>query len=353
MIPVQDKYLYLDDYTTQSTEYLQILEQNDSVLLAFINVYDNSITLHRWESGKLYKKIYFDKEGSNGVGTLFAFCFADSSIYLYNQWMRKLFITDLNAKLRKSIDIDLIRFSSDNLFPPTLFPLTLSPISKIGEKIMLTGFSLSAGENKNETEDNMPTTAVYNLKNGEIMLCNGYPSIYHKGYWGADPNYRVVRYCIDSHNRIALSYAVDENIYVLDSLGDAKTIYFAGAQEQKEKIKPIDRDRYSSNITREEIYKFYMENIIYGGILYDKYNRVFYRICSMPNYNYPPESHIIEKALHVIILDEQFRKIGESTLPDAPYLILSYFISPEGLHVQVNSEDDDIMKFKTFKIQKK
>jgi hypothetical protein len=331
---------------------LQILEQNDSVFLAFINAYDNSIAIHSWQSGKLYKKIYFDKEGSNGVGTLYAFCFADSSIYLYNQWVRKLFITDLNAKLRKAIDVDLTRFSSDNLYPPTLYPLTLSPISKTGEKIMLTGFSLSARENKNETENNMPTTAVYNLENGEIMLCNGYPSIYHKGYWGADPNYRVVRYCIDSHNRIVLSYAVDENIYVLDSLGGPKTAYYAGSREHKKKIKPIDTDRSPSSITGEVIYKFYMENIIYGGILYDKYNRVFYSICSMPNYNYPPRSRIIEKTLHVIILDEQFNKIGESSLPNAPYLILSCFVSPEGLHIQIDSEDDDIMKFKTFKIQK-
>ncbi|MDR1356556.1 MAG: hypothetical protein LBJ58_02670, partial [Tannerellaceae bacterium] len=62
-------------------------------------------------------------------------------------------------------------------------------------------------------------------------------------------------------------------------------------------------------------------------------------------------SHVIEKSLLVIILDSQFNKIGESYLPDAPYLTLSYFVSPEGFHIQVNSEDDDIMKFKTFKIQ--
>jgi hypothetical protein len=348
----QDKYIHLDDYTTQSTEYLQIVEQNDSVFLAFINAYDNSITIHYLESGEFHKKIYFDKEGSNGVGKLYAFCFADSSIYLYNQWVRKLFVSDLNAKLRKAIDIDLTRFSSDNMFPPTLFPLTLSPINKIGEEIILTGFSLSANENKNETEENMPTTAVYNLENDKIILCNGFPSIYHKGYWGADLNYRVVRYCIDSQNKIVLSYAVDEDIYVLDSLGGAKKAYYAGSKEQTEKIKPIDNDRSSVNITRENVYSFYMENFIYGGILYDKYNQVFYRICSMPTYNYSKESRIIEKKLHVIILDEQFNKIGESTLPDAPYLILSYFVSPEGLHIQVDSEDDDVMAFKTFKIKR-
>lgn len=95
----------------------------------------------------------------------------------------------------------------------------------------------------------------------------------------------------------------------------------------------------------------YLRKYAYSNILYDKYAKLYYRFIRLP---YEPETdnldiEITKKPIAVIILDENFNIVGESELPIARYYPMHSFVDSEGLHINVVSEDDDYMTFKTFK----
>ena len=342
----KDKRIYLDDSTVQSPTYLQYFSIKNKNLLAFINEYDISIIINDLETGELYKKIHFEKEGNNGIGTLRAFYLSDDTIYLFNYWNQMLYITNINGEVLKNKIIDLNTYIS-NINIPTILPRTLSPIYKIDNNLILSGFTST--EKDDENDSNTPTTVIYNIKNDSIHLINSFPPIYHTGFWGGDLNHRGIRYTIGKKKEMVISYSVDEYIYTIDSTIHKKK-YYAGGINHTKKIKPISKNRNPNSYNQEDLIEHYMNNITYGGILFDKYREVYYRICLNPNNN-SKQDIILRKPASIIILDINFKKIGETFIPKYEYDISSCFISPEGLHIRVESDDDDIMTFKTFKLE--
>lgn len=65
------------------------------------------------------------------------------------------------------------------------------------------------------------------------------------------------------------------------------------------------------------------------------------------------KSNQYNKKIQIIALDSIFNIIGRYNLKDDIYISGLSFLSNEGLHIKTNSENDDIMRFKTFKICKK
>lgn len=344
-----DKLITLDETTVQTSPYMQVLNRADTILFAFINEYDNSIIINNFNTGELFKKIRFDKEGSDGVGSLSSFFISDSTIYLYQHWSEILYTTNLSGKVNSSKKIDQTKFISENYPTPVILPRTLSPLYKLGDNIILTGFSPT--EKEDETDSNRPSTVIYNIKKDKITLCNSFPSIYHKGHWGAGINHRGIRYAISSNDEMVISYSVDKYIYVIDST-ETKKKYYAGGIGHKKAVGPMFESRRKVPYNEKVMIEHYMENISYGGILYDQYNNLYYRICLNPTNNYSINDPIQRKPVSIIILDANFNKIGESAIPELSYDIMSCVISPEGLHIQIESDNDDIMIFKTFKPEK-
>lgn len=131
---LSDKCFELDENTVQTTPYMQyIAEQN---LFCFTNEYDNSITINDFTTGKLKKKICFDKEGSNGVGSISSFYIQDSLIYLHHHWNNKVYITDTNGILIKSIPLLLQeQATAKGIYAPVILPHTYSPIIIVDNKL--------------------------------------------------------------------------------------------------------------------------------------------------------------------------------------------------------------------------
>lgn len=90
-------------------------------------------------------------------------------------------------------------------------------------------------------------------------------------------------------------------------------------------------------------------------MLYDKYNKVYYRMLRLPVEDYDVDTDFNEaikyKPIAVIVLDEKFHIIGESVLPEGSYLPGHCFVTPVGLFVNSESDDDDYMKFRVFKLK--
>lgn len=349
MILNQEKLIHLDSTTIQATPYLQFFTKEDTNYLAFTNEYDNSIIINNFDSGLLHKKIRFDKEGKNGIGNLCSFYLSDTTIYTYNYGNKTLYATDLNGSILKRKKIDLNVYNKDSNIP-VLFPQTLSPIYKLNNNLILTGYI--SIEKEDENGENTPTTVIYNIDNDSIYLINSFPAIYHNGFWGGDLNYRSIRYTIGKNKEMVISYSIDSHIYTIDSL-KCRNKYYAGSINHKKKTNPIENNRNINTYSfdKNKLINHYMKNKIYGGILFDKYKNVYYRIFLNTNQNSSKEKFKFKKPISIIILNTNFVKIGETSIPDFNYDISSCFVSPKGLHIRIESENDDLMKFKTFILQ--
>ena len=342
-----DKCFELDENTIQTSSSLQYIPEKN--WFCFINEPDNSITINDFDTGKLIKKIYFDKEGSNGVGTISSFCIKDSLIYLHHHWNRMLYITNLNAQVLHKIPINLDDFHKQGITLPSILPSESSPIQVINNKLVLTGFQWHK-EGTEETKQNMPSTVLYDLDKQRFELTNGYPELYHKGQW--EFNLRMTYYTVNEKDEMVVSYPASDSIFVNDLNGHIVS-YYAGI-ENGNGIKPIARHLAPRDYTQDKELEHYMKNIVYSALLYDKEQGLYYRLILLPTeINKSNKENPYNKKLQFIVLDKNYQEVGLVNLPEYVYWSARIFISEEGIHIQVPSDNDDIMRFKTFKIKRK
>lgn len=342
-----DKNFELDENTVQNTGCLQYIPSKN--WFCFTNEPDNSITINDFNTGKFVKKIYFDKEGSNGVGNISSFYLTDSLIYLHHHWNQMLYITDMNAKVIDKISLKLDEVRKQGIIPPSILPSVCSPIRIIHNKLILTGFQNPRNGEK-ETYTNMPSTVLYDLKKQKFELTNGYPRLYHNGQWGF--NLRIIYYALNNKSEMVISYPASDSIFV-NNLNGYKISYYAGIPEGND-IDPIENNTDTRAYSQDRELEHYMKNTVYGTLLYDKKQELYYRLVLLPTeINKSNKENPYNKKLQFIILDKNYQEVGLVDLPEYVYWSARIFISEEGIHIQVPSDNDDIMRFKTFKVKKK
>ena len=76
---------------------------------------------------------------------------------------------------------------------------------------------------------------------------------------------------------------------------------------------------------------------MYGGVFYDKYRELYYRIATGGieeiNATFLSREIYDSKPISVIILNNKFEKIGETLLPSKTHDPLGVFVGPEGLYI--------------------
>ena len=338
----------LDDSTVQNMEYLQLFQRNDSDILAFTNQYDNAIVYYDYKTKQYLGWTEFSKQGNNGIGTLFSFCYLNpDSIYLYNFTTYTLFLANSQGEVLEKNDLHVIpNLSADSLFfAPQLFPRTNSPLQKVGNELILAGFYMN--EQTGENSVNRPVLSYYDLSSKNLRFSDSYPSMYHRGNWGGDFTYRNPFYTLSASDEIVLGFAADHNIRV--HAKDEATFheYYAGVGGDFE-ITPITDDIGPNTIAREKVARHYINTLSYQAIVYDKYRKVYYRLALLPDSDIDINAVPIRKPIEIVVLNDRFELIGKGTIKRDRYWINQCFVSPDGFHIQVESDNDDELRFKTF-----
>lgn len=344
----EDKVFVLDSETTQTTDCLQFMDS----LLMFTNKYDNSLVFYDFSSGAFKRKLKLEKEGGDGVGTsIFSYYRNQDSIYVWNYQMNTLFLLDGNAKTRwkKVIPSRLSMEKDSMLLWPIIMPRTNNPMVQIGEKLLLSGSCF--GEMEGENSSNRPVLIWYDLMRDSVSYSDSYPSIYHKGNWGGGFTYRFPYYTVNSSDDVVLSFAADPDLRVRKATGDYET-HYAGIGGNEPPIPPVEEQ--IGQYDERKIISHFVRNLSYSSIHYDKWKKLYYRLVLLPdNRDIDFKERTIRKPLALVVLDEDFRIICRKRLPQYEYFINECFVSPEGFHIQVMSDNDDIFRFKTFKVEQK
>ncbi|MBR0042932.1 MAG: DUF4221 family protein [Bacteroides sp.] len=345
LLQVADKMFYLDSLTTQESLYMQVVDDKE---LALYNEPDHSIRFYDIPTAKEFAKIQLYKEGPNATKDMRGFYYqSKNDIWIYQYFTKELLlVNDLGEiKARRDISKKLYPHAKKDI-TVSPFPITNMPIQKYNDWLILQGMNGIGVENGIKPA----CTILYNTVTDEVKTVNYYPSIYGdmkniNNNWGTF-SYRAVPYTLTPQNEMILSYPADDSIRIYNIDKDYTESYFAG-YTIKTKIKPIIGN---STIALE---KQYLEQLQYAGIHYDKYNKVYYRLAVLPISDYNiNDVKTQNKPLAIIILNHEFKKVGEYHLGKGKYRHRNTFVSEEGLHINVLSEDDDYLKFVTLKIIK-
>ena len=297
----KDKMIFLDSMTTQESNYIQLIDDDR---LAIYNKPENTICIFSINEGKEIEKKRLYKEGPNAVLGIQGFYYqSKDSVWLYRSWEQEFVLVNESGEIiEKKILADKLP-PLDKQVPYSVSPLPLGdlPISKNGNMLILQGM------NGPGVEDGLQpaTTILYDLNS-------------------ASDDISVYNIKDDSYQNFFAGYSSETDITSL-SLGSSQT----------------------------DLHRQYLEQYQYAGILYDKYHDLYYRLVMLPTFDYDlriPNTQY--KELAIIILNSSFKKVGEYKLGKAGYKYRNVFVTKAGLYINVPSDDDDYLKFITFKVRK-
>ncbi len=220
-------------------------------------------------------------------------------------------------------------------YPPV--PIArVSPLVVTDSVIMY--FGEISGEPEDETASNRPTLTVFDRKERKFRYSVGYPEVYRKGNWGGGILRWVYSDFNEKENSFVIGFPISHFIDVLDIGTKRMERHYAGSRKFRV-VLPFSNDK-SDNPGAREAMEYVARTDSYANVLYDPWRNLYYRIAelSIPDKTVLPG---FKKDISVIILDKNFKKVGETEIANAGRNFrYGTFVSHRGLMVPVDTTED-------------
>lgn len=167
-----------------------------------------------------------------------------------------------------------------------------------------------------------------NLENRTYeLLADEYPPLYKGKLWN-----REYFHEISPKGQLIMSFASSPELFIKDVItGSNRKVVFAGSK-YIDNVKPL-----SSWDDWQAKKKYYVSEAYYQYIVYDKYRDVYLRFAFLPtdfiNVETGNEREEYDKPFSIIILDKNFRILGETKFGGDKYVNGVFFISEAGLNL--------------------
>ncbi len=112
-------------------------------------------------------------------------------------------------------------------------------------------------------------------------------------------------------------------------------------------IKPPSKDKVFDS---GETFRYEAFTGAYEAIKYDPYRQMYYRFAFLPVEDPATQPTVLHGKIAIIILDNNFQKVGEYVLPNG-YNHLMSFVGKAGLHIASRtkySQDENFLTFDIF-----
>ncbi len=334
-------YIPLDSCTSQTTNYIQVIDDSH---IAFLNVPNYDICVYDIDQNET-SKIQLYKDGPDKVTGVDAFCIVSpDSVWLYSSWGRV--VTRVNDK-GEVLESHQVIEPVDSRYSVLPYPMTSNPYVVQESRHILHGMSGPMVEGQRPA-----VTLIYDTESETVTEGNQYPAVYGSAK-DLSRNWSVFGYLLSAYDLMPsglflTSFAASDSLYVYNPEDNSQKAFFAGYSS------PVKVHK-GPNSSREAEFVNHIEYSQYGGVFYDAENDVYYRLLGLPLESYDKDdlrNEIRRKPIAVIIIDGELNKIGETVLPQDSYNPSNTFVTSAGLHVNVESQDDDLMKFRVFKLLK-
>ena len=334
--------LPLDSLTINIVDYLQYIPEENS--LSFFNTHRNSIYFYSLDSRKLSGTIDLSDYGIKDK--VQGYLIEPEYIYAYVYF--KMILYRINRQTR---NVETFRLPQKEVSFPKMLPapflLTVSPLKVIdGHIAVMSG--CRAGENGYENGSNCPTFTFYDMATKKTRYDINYPKVYTKDNWGGNTLYRLPFFDVNGKNELVISFPASEDILVYSA--DGKSSAYPGRSGFVKKMAPYSKNK---NVRRQQdkVFKWYLGNYSYEGMLYDSYRNVYYRVVRFPQQTEFNEKKGNCKPVGIMVFDSKFELLKEFRLDTSvDYNPLCIFVSPGGLCINVKTDNEDELFFHEIKI---
>lgn len=342
---IESKSFLLDVETAPRPHYVQLIQDSlGNRTLTFLNKYNNTIYLYDYENLNYIKHITFKQEDMDSIKTIEGYHIKNiDSIYLYSGSMN-VFLTNESSKILKKISLlgELNTFNNPKLWffsYPEYSIKTTVPFIQTPRELLLSG--QLKGDIPDSLVNKFKFTAHMDFKLDSVFFTHTYPTeIYGNNYnWGGSLPMEVFPLLHPDQSKIIYSFVPSHHVYLssLDGLEKYDTI-FAGSNSAGT-ISSLEKK--TQKMGAKEVVSNFVRQDRYCAILYDEYRKVYYRFMRKAIPNASKETHWNEKEIVIIIMDENFKYLGESVLgPGNIWNWQNSFITQNGLNIEYIDEND-------------
>ena len=303
------------------------------------------------EKQDVHRRLPIQSEGPNGIPAMFGSRpYPDSKNYLiFQSTAFRISQMDGNGNVIQNYQLKSPgRFVRAMLASFCYFP------TFVRDSVLY--FDQPVASRKKRNLDNYPLFAGLDLRTGELGFASLYfPTTFDGDYSHISSGDRFTYDYNYNKDRLVCSFLESDSIMVTDDLSNVKW-YNAKSRFLKSMTPYInDMKEDVNDIIR------YEEAPKYWHLMYDKYRDVYYRFAEMPcelAKDEDPYSEFAPKAreFSVIILDKDFRIIGETKFPGNKYFYKMSFVGRDGLYISENNLanpefDEDKLVFACFKLK--
>lgn len=341
----------LDNESGAFPSFARIDQFGGKEIFGFFNSGNNRLYLYDAETRKLKAKLSFEAEGPDGIGSsrIIGYQYISSdSIFIFTYNLMKLFHVDTSGKIHRYYPV---RGRNDNVdlgFPDIS---TNKPLRVIDGKAYIA--SLSVGQEPHADHRKVTSVFIVDLKTGKVNVSMNRPPLYNEGFWGPIMKYQVFSCFNLKTRRFVYSFGADHFIYETDHHKFFQK-HYAPYDRFPKKIEPLNKDKYSGlTINREEQRQYDRLSPSYFAILHDPYRKVYYRFATLPQSLEEFKNNVSQHPA-VVILDENFKKIGQSILPkDKGLQFHTMMVGKDGLYINQVPFEENKMVFAIYALTSK
>lgn len=350
LVSKDTKSFSLDSMTAPRPIYIQLLKNanGEDSILTFLNQYNNSIYFYNYRSNCFLYNIALNKDDNNKFNRIGGYYYKNrDSIYVYDMAEVKLYLTDTDGTMRQPIQLH-----DENPDWPLYFPQymlnTVNPIVENKGKLLMTGQYFPSIPMS--IINKFRFSSYIDLKTNQVE----YHSTYPKELYGLGANWEggistAVYSVLSPDNKVIHSYPISHNLYISEWNGEADSITYGGSNVART-ISSIDR-KETARTPNELILAHYIQQNLYGAVLYDSYRKLYYRFLLQGIPNACLNTLKEEKPISIIIMDDKFNYLGESIIGTGKELNWkNSFITSEGLNIEYIDNNDTEENYLTFKI---
>lgn len=334
------------------TNSIQLSNIGDRDFLTILDASNHKILVFDYQTQKALNEIEIDSEGPNGVGELhidsYHYFHNEDSIFLYN--LNTGILNLLNARSELLQKIPLTDYKDPRF--PVPYPRTTAPIYFFEGAVFI-----PCGLNDYQIDMlNYPSVMLIDLSTLKKQYLKTFPMPYGKAFWGTFFKYEPAITINSNSKSLVVNYPIDPYLHVIGLSDVNKPDMFYVGSEFFTTIPPYQNDpkyflKRDPRTRDEKESEYAFSTSEYHSIKYDVERKRYYRQTLVR-----PSLENLKNGLRmpdfsIIILDENFNKLGEKFFSGKLYDPSKVFFSSHGIHIfrkDLYRENEDEIVFEVF-----
>lgn len=345
-----EKTLSLGEYDYPICGLIRYYEKNGEKFLAQCNNRTKSVSVYDYEMGNLVKTISL-----SGIFPL------QGELYFHNEdsmLLRKKvppvgIFSSLNKEVKK-VDVSITTPYNLGMGDGIVrgAPNFRTGIFPFRSKWYMTTLIMGEAPDEMKKGEDRPPVFEVDFSNGSYRYLSGYPQLYVDNNMGSVSGYWTPHCVLNSSTEeLIVSFRASPEINVI-SLNDFS--------ERKVSVKSSYIDTIPLPLTAKgrdyfdsaESYYNFAQYGHYGDIVYDPWNKVYYRFIGigLNDFTLKKDTKLMDsKKCAIMVFNENFELLGEVPIGNT-YNIRFFFVTADGLFVLKMDKNEDVAVYKQFKL---